>query len=170
MVLSFLSALFLLTTPIVLNNPAVLTFAKEDMVHEGPLRKTNEGFVYVKVPNSYIFETLKLLDSTTIEHPAYFGKSMVGAHITVIDKTESQGKKLKLPPMGTIIPFEIMQFSSVDITNDYGTKRVYMFTVDAAELEKIRLDNGLPPKARGLDFHITVGVEYLSGKRGEAPH
>ncbi|MBS0604602.1 MAG: hypothetical protein JSS60_06140 [Verrucomicrobia bacterium] len=165
--LLLLSSLLISATPTVIDAPEILNFAEQSMPHQGPLKKTSEGFVYVKVPNDYILETLTLLKVDKAEAPAYFGQGKVGAHITVIDADESKGRALKLPPMGTMIPFKIVNFSSVDVTNEHGSKRIYMFTVEAPELEKIRLVNGLPPKVRGFDFHITAAIQYLAGAPSE---
>ena len=145
--------------PTRIDAPEFLKEVKQALPHQGPLRKTSEGFVYVKVPNEYIRKTLDFLKEA--EAPAYFGQGMVGAHITVIDAEESKGKRLILPAMGTMISFEIVSFSSIDISNEHGFKRLYMLLVKAPELEKIRADNGLPPKIRGYDFHITVAIELL---------
>ncbi len=159
--LLFLSFLLISATPTIINDPEILQFAKQSMPHQGPLKKTEDGFVYVKVPNEYIVKALNYLKECSVEAPAYFGQGRVGAHITVIETEESKGKRFKLPPLGTMIPFEIVNFSSVDVTNENGSKRIYMFTVNAPELEKIRMNNGLSPKLRGNEFHITVAIEYL---------
>jgi len=156
LLLLLLCPFLLSATPTVVDAPEALQYAQEMLPHKGPLRRTNEGFVYVKVPNDYILEVLPLLHVGKVETPAYFGQGMVGAHITVISTEEAKGKTLTLPPMRTQIPFKIVNLSSVDLKNDYGSKRVYMFLVDAPELQQIRAANDLPPKV----FHITVAFQY----------
>jgi hypothetical protein len=165
LLLTFLSSLLVSAIPTVIDAPQILTYAQESLPHQGPLRRTSEGFVYVKVPDDYILETLILLDHEKADAPAYFGNGLVGAHITVIDADESKGKRLKLPPMGTVIHFKVVNFAYVDVTNDLGTKRIYFYTVDAPELAQIRIDNGLSPKVRGFDFHITTAIEYLQNSQ-----
>jgi len=156
-----LSALLISSTPTVIDAPQIMTYAQQSLPHQGPLKKTSEGFVYVKVPNNYILKTLTELEKDRkVEAPAYFGQGMVGAHITVFDANETKGKKLKLPKLGTIISFTLVNFVSVDVSNEHGSKRIYMYTVEAPELQQIRIDNGLPPKVRGFDFHITAAIEY----------
>lgn len=161
LLLFFFPYLLIAGTSTVIDAPELLT-EMQTLAHQGPLRKTSEGFVYVKVSNEYILKALELLKEDQLEAPAYFGQGMVGAHITVIEKDEAKGKRLQLPPMGTIIPFEIVNLSSIDMTNEYGAKRLYILTVNAPELEQIRIKNGLPSKVHGHEFHITVAVQLLS--------
>jgi hypothetical protein len=160
-VLFLLSCLLISAVPTIIDAPHILNYAQECLAHKGSLGKTEIGFVYVKVSDDYIFETIKLLGDEGIEPPPYFGEGKVGAHISVIDAEESKGKRLYLPQLGKPIEFKIVNFASVDVDNENGNRRVYYFTVEAPELARIRKANGLPPKIRGFDFHITAAIEYL---------
>lgn len=156
-----LSMTLVSATPVLMDAPQIMTHALKSLPHQGRLFKTADGFAYVKVPNDYILDTLKELEKDRkVEAPSCFGQGAVGAHITVIDSHEMQGKKMKLPPAGTLFSFKIVHFGFVDVTNEYGSKRIYMFFLDAPELAQIRIDNGLPPKVRDQDFHITAAIEY----------
>lgn len=134
--------------------PEFLTDMRKTLPMQGPLRKTSENFVYVKVDNEYILKSLDFLKDA--EAPAYFGQGSVGAHITVIDTEEAKKKRLVLPAIGTLVSFEIVELTKEDITTENGTKRVYRIRVRSSELEKIRQNNGFPSK----DFHITVAIQY----------
>lgn len=158
--LILLSCVLISAVPTVIDAPQVLSYAQDCLAHKGPLEKTEDGFVYVKVSDDYIFETVELLGNGEIDPPPYFGEGKVGAHITVIEAIESKEKRLNLP-LGKPIAFKIVNFASVDVKNDEGIRRIYFFTVDAPELERIRKANGLSPKIHGYDFHITAAIENL---------
>jgi hypothetical protein len=166
LVLLIFACLLISAAPTIIDAPKVLRFAQKCLSHEGVLNRTEEGFVYVKVPDDYIFETLKLLGDNTIEAPPYFGKGKVGAHITVIDATELKDKEPILPHLGKSIDFKIINFAKVDVKNKNGNRCVYLFIVDSPELDRIRAINGLPPNARVSEFHITVGIKKLDPSNG----
>ncbi len=161
LLLLLLSCFLISATPVIVEAPQVLDYAQEHLAHHGTLEMTKEGFIYVKVSDDYIFETVKLLADDAIQPPPYFGKGKVGAHISVIDADESKGKQLYLPQLGQSISFKILEFASVDVSNGEGLRRIYLFIVEAPELAKIRAANGLSKKIRGFDFHITAAVERL---------
>jgi hypothetical protein len=214
--LLLLLTLCISAVPTVIDAPQILTFAQQCLPHQGVLEKTEIGFVYVKVSDDYIYQTVKLLENGKAYHarletwnldrakapgfndrkrvnirnmnpfaivesrelsrgprpkflaargikaPPYFGPGRVGAHITVMDADETQGKNLDLPQLGKSIAFTIVNFASVDVVDENGSRRIYLFHVDAPELAQIRKANGLPPKVRGFDFHITVATQFLS--------
>jgi hypothetical protein len=156
----FLSLTFLLTsaTPTILNEPEIMIYAQNCLPHHGVLEKTEEGFVYVKVSDEYIYEILNRLGDEEAVAPPYFGEGKVGAHITVMEASE--GKKLNIPQLGSTIAFDVVDFAQVEVVNKKGTSRIYMLIVDAPELKKIRTENGLSPKNRGHAFHITTAIHY----------
>ena len=160
--LLILSCFLISAVPTVIDAPQILNYAQGCLSHRGPLERAADGFVYVKVSDDYIFKTLKLLGNDAIEAPPYFGAGKVGAHISVIDAVESQNKSIDLPQLGKTIEFKITNFASVDVENGHGKRRIYFFRVEAPELARIRKTNGLSPKIRGFDFHITVAIEYLN--------
>jgi hypothetical protein len=156
-------------TPAIVNAPRIMAYAEKSLPHQGRLMKTDNCFLYLKVSNDYIIEALNELGKQRkVEAPAFFGQGAVGAHITVIEANEIQGRKMKLPPSGTVFSFKITGFVSVDVANEHGSKRIYMYLIDAPELAQIRTDNGLPPKVRGHDFHITAAIEYIPKQHEES--
>jgi hypothetical protein len=164
LVLFLFTCLFISAAPIIVDAPKILSFAEKCLSHEGPLNRTEEGFVYVKVSDDYIFETLKLLGDNAIKAPPYFGKGKVGAHISVIYADEMKNRIPILPHLGKAIAFKIVNFAKVDMRNKNENKCIYLFTVESPELERIRAINDLPSNRDGNEFHITVGVKKLEIK------
>lgn len=153
------ACLLISATPTIIDAPKILSFAEKCLSHEGTLNRTEEGFVYVKVTDDYIFETLKLLGDHTIEAPPYFGPGKVGAHISVIYAEEVKDKELIVPHLGKSIEFKIINFAKVNASNKNGNRCIYLFTVECPELERIRVLNDLPLNMHGIEFHITVGIK-----------
>lgn len=141
-------------TPATLDFPQALHYAQSELVHVGPLEAAPNGLVYIKVPDSYIHETLRLLNRPDIAPPDYFGEGKIGAHITVITPQESSTRQLFLPQLHQPVVFTVLELACVEVNG----KQIYYFKVDAPQIELIRLSNGLPPKIQNHDFHITIGV------------
>ncbi len=135
----------------------ILKNAQQHFSIVGTLERTREGFVYVKVSEEYINETLLFLGDEVIAPPAYYGVRKVGAHITAIKQDEAQHKKLFIPQIGQPVVFFAKRFAAKEINDS----RYYYYLVEVPQVELIRLANGLPGKILGDDFHITVGIEPL---------
>ncbi len=120
---------------------------------EGILRRNDQGFVYLDIPDEQIFSLLKYCGKKGIEPPPYFKKGMAGGHISVIVVREKTGQIAKL---GQKFSFRVSHADSFDL----GTKKVHLVAVACPELEQVRLEQGLSRRLGGdHDFHITYGKE-----------
>lgn len=138
-----------------------LTYAQQELPRHGVLQKTEEGLLYLKVSDRYIYELLPLLPDV-LSPPPYFGKGLIGAHISIIQPEEIDWTKPPvLPPLGNRYPFTIGHFAWATPQHISKAARVYFLTVEAPELVKIRTDAGLSPQFKEHDLHITIGVQYL---------
>jgi hypothetical protein len=163
LVFGLLSCLLISATSVEIEAPHILHYAQTHLPQIGPLEMTPEGFVYVKVPDDYIFALIEKIGKEEIESPPYFGEGKVGAHISVIDASEAKNKQLDLPLIGRNIRFSIKNLAYVEIDDGKGQgRRIYFLTIHSPELERLRLCNGFSRQIRGADLHITIGVEYLT--------
>lgn len=122
---------------------------------EGTLRRNDQGFVYLDIPDEQIFSLLEYCGKMGIEPPPYFKKGMAGGHISVIAATEKTGPIAKL---GEKFSFRISHADSFD----QGTKKIHLVAVACPELEQVRLEQGLSRRLGGdHDFHITYGIEKV---------
>ncbi len=154
------------SVPTILDPPQILNYVEQQLNHTGFLRKSDNGMVYLEVAQTYITAIIPMLNNKNIEMPPYFEKGGIGAHVTVILPGEVDWSKAPSLPWGAQIPFNIAHFVSVVPDKQppapYTKKvsKLYLFTLEAAALESLRLVVGLPPQINGQEFHITVGVEY----------
>ena len=145
--------------PVVIEDPQVLSYVEEKLPHEGILKQTREGFLYIELPKEYVFGILPLIANSKVCPPPYFDTEKVGAHITVATAEEMASLKLpKVPYLGAPIPFSIINFSQVQLENSILGSEMYMLTVESPQINEIRKALGLTPKIKGYDFHITIGV------------
>jgi hypothetical protein len=120
---------------------------------EGTLKRDDDGFVYLDIPNEQIFSLLKYCGKMGIEPPPYFKEGDHGGHITVISDTEKTGQ---IAQLGQKFSFRISHVDSFDKRN----KKIHLVAVACPELEQIRLEQGLSRRLGGdHDFHITYGIE-----------
>lgn len=122
---------------------------------EGELKQQRDGFVYVDVPDSIIAPFMRMLPKE-VEHPDSASDKFSGAHITVMGKSELDGKRLT--EVGTTIRFQLMGLASVKPDGWEGVKEVFFLQVDSPDLEKLRQKYDLSKKHKGHDYHITVGL------------
>lgn len=126
---------------------------------EGTLKRNDQGFVYLDIPDEQIFSLLKYCGKMGIEPPPYFKKGMAGGHISIIAATERTGQIAKL---GQKFSFRISHADSYSFNS--GTKKIHLVVVASPELEQVRLEQRLSRRLGGdHDFHITYGIEKVSG-------
>ena len=124
---------------------------------EGTLRRNDQGFVYLDIPDEQVFSLLKYCGKMGIEPPPYFKKGMAGGHISVIAATEKTGQ---IAQLGQKFSFRI---SHADFF-DQGTRKIHLVAIACPELEQVRLEQGLSRRLGGdHDFHITYGIEKVKG-------
>lgn len=136
---------------------AAFRYATTQLPHEGTLQKIDDGMIYLKVSDRYIYELLPLLP-TTLSPPPYFGPGLIGANIPIICAHELNKASLsKLPPIGTTYTFTLDSIQSVTQKNDAKPMTAYFLRVQSPDLQKIRKKAGLP--SHSLD--ILIGVQFL---------
>ncbi|WED44043.1 hypothetical protein [Legionella cardiaca] len=127
----------------------------------GRLSVSDDGLVYLDLPDSYIHELYPLLASysDTIIKPEYFGQKSAGAHISVIYPEENT--PVDPQELGKLHQFEILQAVAADL----GAKRYYVLTVNAPTLMALRnkhhLGSLLNFKNYWINLHITIGIAFL---------
>lgn len=134
----------------------ILSYANKNLPQEGILRQAEDGFLYVELPKEYVFNTLPLMKKAH-NPPPYFAEGLVGAHITVA--TADEMAAIRFPPvpnLGQTIAFEIVSLDHLELEDSWIGKEICCFTVRSPQLEKIRIELGLPPIQ--YDFHVTIGV------------
>lgn len=148
--------------PIILDEPHILSYVKKQLPHEGILRQTSEGFLYIELPKEYIFNVLPLIAESRLCPPPYFEEGKVGAHITVATAEEMAAlKKRSIPCLGQKIPFNVSDFAQVIFDKESVLGQgSYMLIVDSPKIQEIRKKLGLPPTPdiKGFVYHITIGV------------
>ena len=125
---------------------------------EGELKQTKDGFVYIDVPDEIINGFIKAIPAE-VKKPPYFSKKFnnVGAHISVIGKSDSDG--LKISEIGDKIEYTIESLDHCKPDGWDEMKQVYFITVKSPRIEAIRKKYDLPAKDHGHEFHITVAVQ-----------
>jgi hypothetical protein len=128
----------------------------------GKLKQNNEGFVYMDIPDEFLFGLFDLLDKGKAKKPPYFGKTddKVGAHVSVMNGEEVEENDIKnITELGKEYDFELGKLKSVDPEGWKGMSQVYFLQIKCPELEKLRQKYKLPKKIKGHEFHITFGIE-----------
>jgi hypothetical protein len=136
----------------------VMDYVENNLAHCGVLKMT-ETFVYVDVDDAYINTLISLIEKEGFEKPPYFGNPYTeGAHISVMYNDEvAKYKIMNIPECGEVIYFTPKTCKIVHPVTWRAMDEVYLITVDAPELEKIRKKYGLP--LNQFEFHITIGVK-----------
>lgn len=136
---------------------AALTYAQQQLPKQGVLQKTDDGLLYLKVSDSYIYGLLPLLPNV-LSPPPYFGPGLIGACIPIINPGEINWiQPPPLPPLGTRYSFNLGSFFWETPQNIPHAVKTCSLGIQSIELSKIRTDAHLPPKT----FSIMIGVQYL---------
>ena len=136
----------------------------KDVSLKGELKKTDDGFVYLKVPDDIIHGFFPLIDDDGISEPPYFNKKYdkVGAHISVMHSDELDGQEIK--EIGKEFNFELMDFKRTNPKGWDEMSQVYFINVSSPELEELREKYGLSKKHKGQQFHITIATKKSKRK------
>lgn len=122
------------------------------------LKQDERGFVYLDIPDEYVYSLEKLYHKHGMELPPYFGKDKAGAHVSVI--AANDGKGLKVAEVGKKYKFRVVNVDSVKPDGWAGVDKVHFLTLDCPALESLRSKYGFTPKMNGHhDFHLTFGLE-----------
>lgn len=137
----------------------LIQHANQHFQMKGTLSLDDRGFLYVDLPDHYVYELFEMLSSSKAELPPYFvGEFMAGAHISVATAKE-EFNKAAIAQLGQEITFTITGAFHVSPKNWIGVDRVHVLTIDAPELVEIRRSLGLSDKIMDNEFHITYAIE-----------
>ena len=143
--------------PTPLSNPDLMAYVDKNLPHEGILKQTQEGFLYIELPKDYVFALQRFLPKTC--PPPYFKKGKIGAHITVVTAREMKDLNFpKVPFLGEKISFSIQSLEKVSLENSEIGSEAYLLLIDSPKILEIRKKLSLPLKIKAVDFHITIGV------------
>lgn len=125
---------------------------------ESGILRNSDGFVYVDLDDAYIHQLVTFIEQEGFQEPPYFGKDLVGAHITVIYPNEIEKYGIEtIQETGRTIHFVPNTCQAVRPPTWQAIDEVYFVVVDAPELDAIREKYGLPK--REYAFHITIGIK-----------
>jgi len=138
----------------------IVHYIFENLEVSGVLEQDANGFVYVKVDDDYIYKLHEFIADEGFDPPPYFDRELAhGAHITVMPSHEIESCNIgKIDELGSTVFFRIKSCQIWRPTSWRSVSDVYVVTVDAPFLEKIRKKYRLPTAK--YDFHITIGVKY----------
>ena len=157
---TFFFSLFVLLNNTAFACKAVLDYISRYLDRRGILEQDAKGYVYVKVDDDYINNLYSLIEDEEFETPPYFDRELAhGAHISVIYKEEADFYKIgKIDEIGSVVSFQVKDCQIIHPPSWNKIDSVYLITLEAPTLEKIRKKYGLPPPA--YPFHITIAVKY----------
>lgn len=142
------------------NQPRLLSYAKDALENQGTIQQNTNGFTYVQVPDAYITDLLQKVARPGFGIPQFNKSNAVSsAHIVVMTETEARNIK-NLRELGQTIRFKPLGFYTIVIHD----KEYFMLAVDAPELSAIRQKYGLPEKLDNHAFHLTVGVRNFTAE------
>ena len=124
----------------------------------GTLKKTSDGFYYLKIDDQLVFGVMKLLDDPKASRPPYFKKNAgnVGAHVSVILSDETPNSVVR--EVGNDFRFTWGEIKSVKPDGWEEMQKVYFIEVKSKHLEDLRQKYGLTRKINSNEFHITIAV------------
>jgi hypothetical protein len=122
------------------------------------LKQDDRGFVYLDIPDEHVNTLFQLCDEAGAELPPYFGKGMAGAHVSVISSDEMRAG-LTIADVGKKFNFRIVNADAIRPSGWKGVDKVWYLTLDAPELESLRVRNGFSPRISDHDFHLTFGIK-----------
>ncbi len=127
-----------------------LPWVKANLPKEGILQQAKDGFIYLKVDDSYIDDLYSKFVPFGYEKPHDY----LGAHISVIDTFK--GKKLQhIEEIGQEYTFTIKNFRIVHLKD----KNFIALIVESPDLEKLRKKYGLRPLRLNNPLHISIAKQ-----------
>lgn len=133
--------------------------APKEVELTGVLKKTEDGFYYLKIEDQLVFTVIRLLNDPKVQKPPYFKKNAgdVGAHISVILSDEAPINTIS--EVGQEFRFKWGAIKSVKPDDWDDVQKVYFIEVISKSLEDLREKYGLSRKIKdNQEFHITFAV------------
>lgn len=136
----------------------ILSYARKLLPSYGILDMDQVGYVFLKLPDEYIFDLYNLLQKKELDPIPYFDHRNIGAHITVALSHEK--KSLAFPTMlNQSIDFTITGCYFTEPRNWEDAKYIWFLTVESLGLKAVRTELGLTPQISGQEFHITFAMQ-----------
>jgi len=133
-----------------LNQPKLLSFAKNKLQNQGTLRQAKDGSTYLQIADRYTSELIRQAARPGFELPKE------RPSISVIRESETPNVKA-LQELGQTVKFKPIGFYTV-VQHD---KEYLMMAVEAPELDALRKKYGLSAQPDNHAFNITIGVRQL---------
>lgn len=128
-----------------------------DLPNQGILKQAPDGYVYLKVPNNYVYRLFPLVKEKRFIIPSSIQRhTKIGAHISVIYKKEASkiGPIKELGKSYSFLPKKIKHVRT-------GSKEYIILEVESPELETLRRRYGLSSRLMNHPFHITLAEKRL---------
>lgn len=161
----FLGLFFVVSSHLHANCEQILDYIFENLPEYGTLAQDSEGFVYVDIPNDFVDKLFPMISEKGFVKPPYFGAGLHGAHISVIYASEAKKNNIKIKESGQTIYFSPTACRIVKPSKWKDVDEVYIITINAPALNKLRRRYGLGETA--YPFHITIGIKYSAAEQEE---
>lgn len=142
-----------------INEALILAYANENLPLSGKLTMDDRGFIYLDIPDEYIYDLLPYLETPGSTNPPYFDNLYkAGAHISVVLASENPST-IQPKEIEEEIPFTLTGCYFVEPENWFEMETIWFITIEAPKLSEIRTGLNLSPKIQGHEFHITFAVK-----------
>jgi hypothetical protein len=135
----------------------LLKTAIKELPKKGILKQKSDGYVYLKIPDSYVYQLFFLVKGPGFKLPWHIRRhTKIGAHISVMYKDEAK----RVGPIDELSKrylFEPLRVRKIRLRS----KEYLILEVSSPQLEQLRMRYGLSPKLRNHEFHITLAERYL---------
>jgi hypothetical protein len=142
--------------PQVLNETAILK-AAEKLPHKGILKQGNDGYLFLKVTDDYVYKLFPMLQLNGFRKPSSFRwGSKTRAHISVMYKDDGQ----RLSPIKEL-GYNYAFYPKRVVRVRKSKKEYIILEVDSPQLGNLRKKYGLPSKLQNHEFHITIAERII---------
>lgn len=151
------------------NQPQVIEEAIK-LQQRGILKQKDNGYLYLEVSKDFIAKTLPLIEAPgkIIPPHHYTSRKGIGAHISVMYENEQILNEIwEIAELGQEFEFTVSELRTVKINSRNKMKKLWLISVEAPQLVRLRQAYGLPQFIKDHDFHITLGSQ-IPGKPEQA--
>jgi len=139
------------------NGDRAVQTARHDLISKGILRQGPDGYVYLKIPDKYVYKLFPFVQEPGFTLPGSIKRhTKIGAHISVMYKAEAAAAG-PIQELGRTYSFKPKRIRHVRA----GAKEYIILEVHAPELGQIRKRYGLSPKLLNHEFHVTLAEKRL---------
>lgn len=142
-------------------NKELMDFAQKNLICDGKLYKNDDGYLYLKINDDFIYKLFGFVCASDKQLPDYFSESKnTGAHISVVYPGETL-KIFQYNSLGQTCEFVLGSYFRAQIQN----KIYFGCTIESPKLKQIRTDFGLGSqlnfKGIYVPFHFTIATKVL---------